>query len=168
MIVRDANGEPNGLLIDNARELLTEVALKTTPSTEENDYQGLINFGLPEMARNGITSVCEARTFWKRNFHKVWQQIAKERKLTARVNLALWAYPSEKDFTQIQTLKKLYSNDHSKLLRVNQIKLYMDGIVHHTTAALHTNYLVDLFGNGNGNGKGLNYFTETRVANYIT
>lgn len=46
----------------------------------------------------------------------------------------------------------------------------MDGIVHHTTAALHTNYLVDLFGNGNGNGKGkgLNYFTETRVANYIT
>lgn len=165
IIVRENNGAPSGLLIDNAGELLAEMALKATATKEENDYQGLITYGLPEMAKNGITSACEARTFWKRNYHKVWQRIEAEGKLTARINLALWAYPAEDDATQIQTIKSLYSNDTTKLLRINQVKLYMDGIVHNTTAALHTNYLLDLY--GKGIGKGLNYFTETRLATYI-
>lgn len=164
-IVRETDGSPSGLLIDNAGELLVETALVATTSTEENDYQGLVTYALPEMAKYGITSACEARTFWKRNYHKVWQRIETEGKLTARINLALWAYPAEDDASQIQSLKSLYSNDDSKLLKINQIKLYMDGIIHNTTAALHTNYLQDVFGKGIGNG--LNYFTETRLASYI-
>jgi predicted amidohydrolase YtcJ len=165
IIGREANGVPNGLLIDNAGELLAEVALKATNTKEETDYQGLVGFALPEMAKYGITSACEARTFWKRNYHKVWQRIEAEGKLTARINLALWAYPTENDASQIQTLKSLYNNDNSKLLRINQIKLYMDGVVHNTTAALHTNYQEDILGNGIGNG--LNYFTQDRLAQYI-
>lgn len=165
IIGREANGVPNGLLIDNAGELLAEVALKATNAKEETDYQGLVEFALPEMAKYGITSACEARTFWKRNYHKVWQRIEAEGKLTARINLALWAYPTENDASQIQTLKSLYNNDNSKLLRINQIKLYMDGVVHNTTAALHTNYQADILGNGIGNG--LNYFTQDRLAHYI-
>ncbi|EAY29081.1 amidohydrolase [Microscilla marina] len=165
IIVREANGAPNGLLIDNAGELLAEAALKATNAKEATDYQGLVEFALPEMAKYGITSACEARTFWKRNYHKVWQRIEAEGKLTARVTLALWAYPAEDDASQIQTLKSLYTNDDTKLLRINQIKLYMDGIIHNTTAALHTNYQQDVLGNGIGNG--LNYFTQTRLASYI-
>lgn len=166
IIGREANGLPNGLLIDNAGELLAEVALKATNAKEETDYQGLVEFALPEMAKYGITSACEARTFWKRNYHKVWQRIETEGKLTARINLALWAYPTEDDASQIQTLKSLYNNDNSKLLRINQVKLYMDGVIHNTTAALHTNYQEDILGNGIGNG--LNYFTQDRLAHYIT
>ncbi|WP_299460065.1 amidohydrolase [uncultured Microscilla sp.] len=165
IIGREDNGVPNGLLIDNAGELLAEAALKATNAKEETDYQGLVGFALPEMAKYGITSACEARTFWKRNYHKVWQRIEAEGKLTARITLALWAYPTEDDGSQIQTLKSLYSNDDAKLLHINQIKLYMDGILHNTTAALHTNYQQDVLGNGIGNG--LNYFTQARLASYI-
>lgn len=165
IIGREANGAPNGLLIDNAGELLAEAALKASNAKAEADYQGLVEFALPEMAKYGITSACEARTFWKRNYHKVWQRIEAEGKLTARITLALWAYPTENDASQIQTLKSLYANDSSKLLRINQIKLYMDGVIHNTTAALHTNYQQDILGNGIGNG--LNYFTQDRLANYI-
>ncbi|MGB0861684.1 MAG: amidohydrolase family protein, partial [Saprospiraceae bacterium] len=73
--------------------------------------------------------------------------------------------PSEIDATQIATIKSLYSNDPNSLLKVNQIKLYSDGIIHSTTAAMHDDYLVDIFGMSTNNG--LNYFTKDRIAHYI-
>jgi len=124
VIMREANGEANGLLIDNAGNMLLNLALQPTSERAQKDYEGLTEFGLPELAKNGITSICDARTYWKREHHKTWQQLADEDKLTCRVNLGLWAYPSENDASQISTLKSLYSNDANSLLRINQIKLY--------------------------------------------
>ena len=159
------NDEPNGILIDNAGNLLLDLALRPTATSEENDYWGLIEYGLPEMAKYGITSICDARTYWKRNHHEVWKRIDSEGKLTARVNLGLWAYPTENDASQIATLKSLYSNNTGSLLKINQIKLYADGIIHNTTAAMVDDYLIDYFEETTNNG--LNYFTEQRTANYI-
>lgn len=165
IIMRDSNGEPNGILIDNAGNLLIEEALQPTSQSEQNDYDGLVEYGLPELAKHGITSVCDARTYWKRNHHVTWKRLAEEGKLTARVNLGLWAYPSEDDATQIPMLKSLFENDENSLLKINQIKLYSDGIVHNTTCAMHDDFLVDYFGGATNNG--LNYFTEERLGEYI-
>lgn len=165
IIMRNSNGEPNGILIDNAGELLMELALTPTTQSMENDYKGLVEFALPELAKHGITSVCEARTFWKRNQQETWRKIEADGKLTCRINLGLWAYPSEDDASQIAAIKALYSNNTDKLLRINQIKVYADGIIHNTTAAMHNDYLIDYF--ELGTNKGLNYFTETRLAQYI-
>lgn len=165
IIMRESDGEPSGILVDNAGNLLIDMALPADASREENDYLGLIEYALPELAKHGITSFCDARTYWKRNHDKTWKRIADEGKLTARVNLGLWAYPTEDDATQIQTLKSLYSFDTNSLLKVNQIKLYADGIIHNTTAALHRDYLEDYFEQPTNNG--LNYFTEQRMADYI-
>ena len=166
IIMKEANGEPSGILIDNAGELLMELALAPTPERMQNDYDGLVHFALPELAKHGITSISEARTFWKRNQQETWKKIETDGKLTVRVNLGLWAYPTESDATQLAMLKSLYSNDTNSLLRINQIKLYCDGIIHNTTAAMHDDYLVDLFGELTNNG--LNYFSEVRLADYIT
>ncbi len=165
IIMRDANGDATGILVDNAGNMLLQLALAPTAEREQNDYLGLTEFGLPELAKYGITSVCDARTYWKRNHHTIWKRVADEGKLTVRVNLGLWAYPSEIDATQIATIKSLYSNDPNSLLKVNQIKLYSDGIIHSTTAAMHDDYLVDIFGMSTNNG--LNYFTKDRIAHYI-
>lgn len=165
IIMKDSNGEPNGILIDNAGNLLIEEALKPTAQSEQNDYDGLVEYGLPELAKHGITSVCDARTYWKRNHHVTWKRLADEGKLTARVNLGLWAYPSEEDDTQISVLKSLFENDPNSLLKINQIKLYSDGIIHNTTSAMHDDFLVDYFGGPTNNG--LNYFTEERLGEYI-
>jgi predicted amidohydrolase YtcJ len=165
IIMRDANGEATGILIDNAGNMLIDLALQSSATSEQNDYQGLIDYGLKELAKYGITSVSDARTYWKRNHHLVWKRIADEGKLTTRVNLGLWAYPTENDASQIAMLKSLYSNEGGSLLKINQVKLYADGIIHNGTAAMNSNYLVDYYGLPTNNG--LNYFTESRIADYI-
>ncbi len=163
--MRDKNDELNGILIDNAGNLILDLALTPTSQTKENDYNGLVNFALPELAKNGITSICDARTYWKRDHHAIWKRVEKEGELSARVNLGLWAYPMQDDESQISSLKSLYENDSNSLLKINQIKLYSDGIVHNTTAAMQEEYRIDLFQESKNNG--LNYFTQNRITSYI-
>ena len=165
VIMRSSNDEPNGILMDNAGNLLIDVALPTNAASMESDYRGLVDVALPELAKYGITSICDARTYWKREHHKTWKRVADEDQLTARVNLGLWAYPSEEDASQLATLKSLYAFDENSLLKINQIKLYSDGIIHNTTSAMHADYLIDYFGEPTNNG--VNYFTEDRIAQYI-
>ena len=163
--MREEDGEVNGILVDNAGNLLIDLAIPTNETSRQNDYNGLVNTALPELAKHGITSVCDARTYWKRDHHVTWKRVADEDKLTTRVNLGLWAYPTENDATQLQTLKDIYEFDENSLLKINQIKLYSDGIIHNTTCAMHDDYLLDYFGEMTNNG--LNYFTESRIAEYI-
>ncbi len=163
--MKNSSGDLNGVLIDNAGNKIIELAINSIPNNELNDYDGLVNFALPELAKHGITSICDARSYWKRNHHKTWKKAADNNTLTCRVNLGLWAYPEENDATQLATLKSLFSNNPNKLLRINQIKLYSDGIIHNTTSAMHADYKIDLF--GLPTNKGLNYFSETRLGNYI-
>ncbi|MEM7298831.1 MAG: amidohydrolase [Bacteroidota bacterium] len=165
IIMKDENGEPNGILFDNAGNLIIDLAIASIQENEQNDYDGLINFALPELAKNGITSICDARTYWKRNHHLTWQRAEDEGELTVRANLGLWLYPNEDDATQINTLQSLYSNDAASFLKINQIKLYSDGIVINTTSAMHEDFLIDLFGLPTNNG--LNYVSESRIAQYI-
>ncbi|MBV7269290.1 amidohydrolase [Winogradskyella luteola] len=163
--MKETDGNLNGILIDNAGNEILDVILAPTEQTLENDYQGLKNYGLVELRKYGITSVCDARTYWKRNHHQVWQRLEDEGHLTVRANLGLWAYPGEDDASQIATLQSLYRNEANSLLKINQVKLYNDGIVHNTTSAMENDYLVDYFGASTNNG--LNYFAENRIANYI-
>ena len=165
IIMREADGSANGLLIDNAGNLLIDLALAPSPERVENDYLGLVEFALPELARNGITSICDARTYWQREHHLTWQRLEREDALTARVNLGLWAYPAEVDNEQIEALKALYSNNPNSLLKINQIKVYSDGIIHNTTSAMHDDFLIDYFDLPTNNG--LNYFSQNRLADYI-
>ncbi|MGH1364590.1 MAG: amidohydrolase [Calditrichia bacterium] len=165
VIMKDETGQPNGLLIDNAGNLIVDLAIASIPNSAQNDYDGLVNTALPELAKNGITSVCDARTYWKRDHHLTWQQVEDNGELTVRANLGLWLYPTEDDASQIATLKSLYSNEPGSFLKVNQIKLYADGIVINTTSAMQQDYLIDLFELSTNNG--LNYVSENRIAQYI-
>ncbi len=166
IIMKDKNGEPNGLLIDNAGNLVIDLAISSIPNNEQNDFEGIINSALPELAKNGITSICDARTYWKRNHHLTWKRIQNEGKLTVRVNLGLWLYPTEDDDVQIKNLKSLYSFETSDLLKINQIKLYSDGIVVNTTSAMKNDYTINLFNLQTNNG--INYVSQNRISNYIS
>ncbi len=167
IIMKDLQtGEPNGILIDNAGNVVMDLALAPSSQSRMSDYDGLTQYMLPELARHGITSISDARSYWQRDHHLVWKQVEDDNLLTVRVNLGLWAYPDADDASQIPALQALYSNDPTKLLKINQVKFYMDGITINTTAAMHSDYLIDLFGRSANNG--LNYFTESRLANYLT
>ena len=135
------------------------------PDAQQNDYLGLKEYTLPEFAKHGITSISDARAYWKAGHHQVWQTLADNDELTVRVSLALWAYPHASDESQLQSLKALYSNPGDSLLKVNQIKVYSDGIIHNTTAALLAPYHQDHLGLSPNTG--LNYFTQARLEKYI-
>lgn len=165
VIMKDANGNPNGLLIDNAGNLIIDLAVASIPNSETNDYFGLVDYALPELNKYGITSVCDARAYWKRNHHLTWLKAEAEGALTVRVNLGLWVYPSENDASQIAKLTSLYSNNPASLVKINQLKFYADGIVINTTSAMHDDFLIDLFDKETNNG--LNYLTQERMSKYI-
>ena len=163
---RDANTDKlNGILIDNAGNIVMDLAMAPTEQSLQNDYEGLIQYTLPELAKHGITSISDARSFWQRDDHLTWQKVNDNNELTARVAVGLWAYPDLDDETQLPKLKALYQNDDSSLLKFNQIKLYSDGILVNGTAAMHEPYEIDLIGLA-GN-RGLNYFDQERLAYYI-
>jgi len=166
-ISQDVNtGELSGILIDNAGNIVMDIAMAPTTQSLKNDYDGLIEFTLPELAKSGITSITDARSFWQRDDHKTWLKAQQNDAITARVAVGLWAYPSANDNEQLASLKALYTNAQNSYLRFNQIKLYSDGILINATAAMLAAYNIDLI--GLPENKGLNYFSQERIEKYIT
>jgi predicted amidohydrolase YtcJ len=165
-ILRDENtGELNGILIDNAGNMVMDIAMAPTSESLQKDYDGLIEFTLPELAKHGITSISDARSFWKRDDHTTWLKAQKNDAITARVSVGLWAYPTADDTAQLADLKALYTNEPDSFLKFNQIKLYSDGIIVNGTSAMLAKYNIDLI--GIPENKGLNYFSQERIEQYI-
>jgi len=165
-IVKDANNsnKPTGILLDNAGDTALAAALASNATTDAQNKAGLIDFGLPLLAKNGITSICEGRTYWKRGYQSIWQSIKNENKLTSRVVLAPWAYPDDDVNALITNLQGLY-DEGDDMLRATQIKVYSDGIVINGTAAFHEPYIYswDL-----PFSSGLFYNDQSRLTTLIT
>lgn len=163
VILRDEQGELTGVVLDNAGDLVMDKALPPSKALQEVYYQAVL-YGQDELARNGITSVADARVFWRRGHLEAWQRAAREDQLKARTTLGLWAYPQLDDDEQLADLKALYQpGGADDLLHVSQIKLYVDGIVHNTTARLRQPYQHSLAG---VDPHGLYYFTPERLQRY--
>ncbi len=163
-IMKDSTGEPSGIVMDNAGDIALQMAIAINPVIEKENYDGLVDTGLPLIAKNGITSFCEARTYWKQNFIQTWQKIKDNNLLTARVVLTPWGYPGTPVDSLIDALKKLYDRGDD-LLKITEVKLYADGLTFNTTAAMLSPYNIDI---GIPYNIGLNYNTESRMATLIT
>lgn len=170
IIMRDeTTGEPNGILLENEGVEIMDIAL--APSSEMNklNYEGLL-YGLEQLRKYGITSVCDARVFWKQDHQKAWQKACTDNTLTARAILGFWVYPHMNDDDQIQQLKQLHSGHHydnNCLLRQNQLKMYSDGLLESTTAALLKPYVKNIHLKGLEDNIGMNYFSQDRFEKYF-
>ncbi|MCZ4321163.1 amidohydrolase [Pseudomonas anguilliseptica] len=163
VILRDEAGHATGLLLDNAGDLALDKALPPSRALADIYYQAVLA-GQDELAKNGITSVADARVFWRRGHMEAWRRAAEKDELTARTTLGLWAYPTLDDEEQLAELKSLYDpGSADSLLRVTQIKFYVDGIIHNTTARLQQAYNQSLPG---VEPKGLYYFSPGRLERY--
>ena len=165
-VLLNEQGKATGVLLDGAGDLAFDMAMAETPERLERNYQSLLA-GLDEVAKNGITSIVDARIYWKRGYLKAWQRARDEDALTARSVLSLWAYPNINDEAQIKHLASLYENDVDSMLRINQIKFYSDGITHNATSALLAPYEAGAYYDEVG-PVGLNYFDEKRLTHYAT
>ncbi len=123
-----------------------------------------LRLGYHHAARSGITSLVDARVFWKRGYLDAYQWAEREGVMTAHTTLGLWAYPQEEDAVQIPRLAGMFARNPQRNLQVSQIKIYADGITTMSTATLLQPYRqLQLAG-----PLGLNYFSVNRLQRYVT
>lgn len=164
IIMRDKqSGELNGVLFDNAGDIVMELAWNSLNNNFKLSYEGLQN-GLYAASSNGITTIGDGRMYWKRGWYKVWQQAQDNNELSARVSVRPWIYPEGDKQEQLDFLREIHSDNTDNLLLFNQVKLYSDGILNFGTAKMlepykftyHPDYPV-----------GLNYIPANDLKNWL-
>ena len=138
-IVRDANGDATGVLVDAAQELMTKVL----PQQTEAEGRVILDHALAEMARVGITSVHDAGVDVGQD--KIYRAYADGGKLTARVYGMIAG--TDKDFDQLSSKGPLkdYGNG---MYALRAVKLYSDGALGSRGAALIKPYSDDPHSHG--------------------
>lgn len=134
-ILRETDGSLSGVLLDNAGDRLFEIAWNQQPDLKNAHKRGLQK-GLRQLAENGITTVGDGRLYWKRGWLETWQQLEQQQQLTARISIRPWIYPADPAAAQLEFFRKVYQPDTQRLLVINQVKLYSDGLLQNGTARL--------------------------------
>lgn len=127
-IVRDANGEPTGLLKDAAMSLVTAVI--PPPSIDER--VAAARAALREAARFGVTSFCDMGMSPEAfDDFRAYQRLARAGQLTARVSLFMPIGSYER--LQNAGVEKRFGSER---LRVGGLKGFADGSLGSATAAM--------------------------------
>lgn len=165
IILRNAKtGLPNGIVLENAQQKLRNLAFPDTPENESFAYKSMLPT-LKTFAENGITTISDAGGFWPQGHLKAWQTAEKNGTLTVRAFNGLYVYPDLPFDTQLQKLSSLYSNDPTRLLKFNQAKIYVDGILEQRTGAVLQPYLKGK-GIDHGFDSGFLYFEPDVLTKY--
>ena len=131
-IGRDATGQPNGILRETARDLLTAVI----PPPTADMRRKAIEAALEDIARDGITSVQDnsdaenGDAYW--DDFQVFEQLERDGKLTVRISEWLpFSAP-------VETLKarRAAHSQSDLMLRTGMLKGFLDGSLGSHTAAM--------------------------------
>ena len=164
-ILKDPDtGELNGILLDNAGDIVMELAWNSMSDPFNQSYAGLMN-GLEEAAAHGITTIGDGRLYWKRGWYEVWKEAQANNELTARVSLRPWIYPQDDQASQLSFLKRIQSRDPESLLIVDQVKMYSDGILINGTAKTLAPYLFTYI---EDEPYGINYIPPSQMKSWLT
>lgn len=161
--LKDSAGELNGIVMDNAGDIIMEMAVNTVEGKFDVMVEG-IEYGLNIVKQNGITTVGDGRTYWRRGMFAAWQQVQQDGNLTARVSLRPWIYPELTFAEQQGFLQQALQTDLSQRLIVNQVKLYSDGVPTYGSGRVIEPYeftYLPQYPNG------VNYITEPRMKHIL-
>jgi predicted amidohydrolase YtcJ len=131
VVVRDAEGEPTGVLKDAAMDLIGAVR----PARTSAEVREALLAALRHAAENGVTSVQDLPGA-PRDLD-VWEELRNERKLTARVSYR----PSLSAWERARDRRAAIKND--EWLSVGGVKGYMDGSLGSGTALFFQQYTDD-------------------------
>ena len=129
-ILRRADGEPTGMLLDRAQGLLTPLLPKETPQSRR---QALI-LGARTMAERGWTQVSIAGTSWEEI------ELIREMIYSGEIGIRIYAAVSGPGPDADRLLAEGPRLDPDGMLDVRSIKLYMDGALGSKGAALLAPY----------------------------
>ncbi|MEI3854753.1 MULTISPECIES: amidohydrolase [unclassified Ensifer] len=160
----EKTGAPNGIVLENAQQKLRNLAFPDTPENVKFAYESMLPT-LKTMTENGITTVSDAGGFWPQGHLKAWEMAEKNDTLTLRAANALYVYPDLPFDEQVEKLASFYSNDPNRLLKFDQVKIYVDGILEQRTGALLAPYKKGP-GIDHGFDSGFLYFDEATLDRY--
>lgn len=137
-IVTDDQGEPTGILQEDAAGALTRII----PPMSDEKYQAVVRKSVEMANRYGITTFVEART--DRPTIRAYHDVDAREGLTARV-VAFLQY--ETDFNESRETQRETVNTRrdyaSKNVTTDNVKFYLDGVPPALTAALLSPYQAD-------------------------
>lgn len=131
-IDHDVQGQPTGILRETARNAVVAVVPPPTPETRRKAAE----VALRDLAQWGITSAQDNSDF---EFFKIYEQLEREGKLTARI--AEWL-PFDAPVSQLRQMRQSHSAA-DRMLRTTMLKGFMDGSLGSRTAALLQPYSDD-------------------------
>jgi len=165
-ILRDDDGTHFGIVTENAQQVFRDAAFPPTAENQQIAYDSLLD-ALAFLNSNGVTTVSDAGGFWRQAQTESWARALEEGKLTVRASNALYVYPDMSIEDQLPELLQRYSNDPDSLLRFNQAKVYVDGILSLASAALYEPYL-DVLELPADEQYGFEYFGSAETLNNVT
>jgi predicted amidohydrolase YtcJ len=126
-ILRDAHGNPTGVLVDAAQELVHKVV----PRVGDEEAYRQLDASLREIARVGLTTVHDAGIGVKED--QLYRDYADHGKLTARIYAMIGGTGADFDRLAKAGPLKSYAND---MYALRAVKLYADGALGSRGAAL--------------------------------
>lgn len=126
LIVRDKNGEPTGVLVDNAMYLLT----KKLPKQNQAERQLALELAQKHLISLGITSVHDAGI--SHDEYHLYLDNAKKNQLDMRI----YAMLAAEDSYIKEMLSRGYINDERDMLTIRSVKLSVDGALGSRGAAM--------------------------------
>ncbi|MCU4761964.1 amidohydrolase [Bacillus cereus] len=135
VIERNENGEPSGTLRDTATNLVLD---KLPKFNTEQFKEGLKTFQ-QLAASNGYTQVNDVIVPQQDTVIEALTMLKKEQALSIRHNIALTIQPNE-GLERIPYVKEQREKLQGPLVKMNSIKLFMDGVLEGGTAYLHEPY----------------------------
>ncbi|GAA4816479.1 amidohydrolase [Marinicella pacifica] len=129
LILKDANGEPTGVLIDNAMELIT----RHIPATGPDSQREALHKAFQDLAAVGLTYVHDAGI--SADNHAMYKKLAE----TGQMPIRIYAMLASQDPAFEATLKKGLVNIANRY-QLRAIKMMVDGALGSYGALLHEPY----------------------------
>ncbi len=150
-IIRDKQGQPTGVFIDNAMDLITQSI--AAPTKSEN--KSALVKAMKSLATMGLTSVHDAGI--DEDNLQIYQELADEKNMAIRINAML--YLPSNNWEKLLTQGPFSSKD--EMITFNSVKIQADGALGSRGASLIEDY------SDHGGHKGLLLHTDAEFNHYV-
>jgi len=140
-----------------------EMAWNGLENNFDVSYIGLLA-GMDETVAVGITTIGDGRLYMRRGWYEIWQQALEDDAVITRVSLRPWVYPDVDFDKQISYMSSIANANKDGLLMVDQVKLYIDGVMHFGTAKVMEPYV---FSWQENLPYGLNYIKPEELPSFL-
>ncbi|MGB0506424.1 MAG: amidohydrolase [Pikeienuella sp.] len=139
MFAPNLAGGVSGVVLESLSQTMLDVVFPPTEANLDRSYFSLVS-ALRVLAAHGVTTVSDAGGYWPRGHDEVWRMVEADGLMTVRASNALYVYPDRPMEQQIAELVARYDARPGALVRFDQVKLYVDGILSQATGALNAPY----------------------------